>query len=355
MKGNPFERLQTFLDQLPLGFPRTESGIEIEILKRLFTEEEAGIAMLLTPFPEDVEQIAARNGISGAGLGEKLEPMAKKGLFFRIRRDGKTYYNTAPFMIGLYEYSVQKMDRELAELYSRYYEKAYQAEMGASDVPGFRVIPVSESIDPEIRIYPYPALEMEIRSARKISVAECICRKEAGMIGKGCGGSLETCLHFGSAAEYYIENGIGREIDADEAIEIVKAADKAGLVHAGVNTRHLSNLCNCCPCCCASMKGITAKGLARRKYLNPLYEAVIHDDNCTGCRLCADRCPVRAVTIDDASRINRDLCLGCGLCAGTCPTGAISLIPRSDREEPFEHVLDLGMAILQGKARPAKS
>lgn len=351
MQGSPYIKLREFLNQFPLGFPSTASGVEVEILRRLFTEEEAELAVLLTPFPEEAGRIASRTGMDGEVLKQKLESMAKNGLIFRTHRGGKTLFNSAPFMIGLYEYSVKKMDRELAELFARYYEESYQEEMGASNVPGFRVFPISESIAPEITLFPYPALETEIKAAREISVAECVCRKEAGMVGKGCRYPIETCLHFGAAAEYYVENGMGRKIDAEEAIRIVKTADAAGLVHAGVNTKHLSNLCNCCPCCCASMKGIVKKGLARRKFLNPLYHAFADSDACTCCGICIDRCPVGAVSLVDTAVVNSDLCLGCGLCAGTCPSGAISLRPKEDREEPFNRVIDLGMAILTGKAR----
>ncbi|HQJ08512.1 MAG TPA: 4Fe-4S ferredoxin, partial [Deltaproteobacteria bacterium] len=186
MKGTAYTRLQEFLNQFPLGFPRSGSGVEIEILKKLFTEKEAQRAVLLTPFPEEASQIASRTGMDEEVLKEELESMAKKGLIFRVRRGGKTFFNSAPFMIGLYEYSVKKLDRELAELYARYYEESYQREMGVSDIPGFRVFPVSEHIDPEITAFPYPALETEIRAAREISVAECVCRKEAGLTGEGC-------------------------------------------------------------------------------------------------------------------------------------------------------------------------
>ena len=351
MQDNPFEKLRAFLDQFPLGFPSTDSGIEIEILKKLFTAEEAELAVLLTPFPEEISQIASRSGVSEKTLAEKMEAMAKKGLIFRTRREGKTLFNSAPFMIGLYEYSVKKIDHELAKLYTRYYEDAYQTEIGASDIPGFKVFPVAESIDPEIILYPYPTLEGQIKETRIISVAECICRKEATLMGKGCKGPLETCLHFGIAAEYYIENDLGRQINSEEAIVIVKAADEAGLVHAGVNTRHLSNLCNCCPCCCASMKGITQKGHPRRKYLNPLHEAIINQDTCTDCGDCSERCPVHAISIIDVPEVNRDICLGCGLCTSTCPTESIILRLRPDREEPFARVIDMGMAILVGKAK----
>src|SRR5208337_1903204 len=105
-----------FLNQFPLGFPQTPSGVEIKILKRLFTEEEAETALLLTPFPEEVSKIAERGGLDATDLKMILESMSKRGLVFRIRRTGKTLYNAAPFMIGLYEYSVRKIDHELAAL-----------------------------------------------------------------------------------------------------------------------------------------------------------------------------------------------------------------------------------------------
>jgi Na+-translocating ferredoxin:NAD+ oxidoreductase subunit B len=351
MQDDVYGKLQAFLDLFPLGYPRTPSGVEMEILKRLFTEEEAALATLLSPFPEEAGQIASRTGRNASELEQGLESMAGKGLVFRARRNGKTFFNTAPFMIGLYEYSVKKLDGDLARLYSSYYEQAFQGEMGLSDIPGFKVIPLNENLRPMTALYPYPALEDEISKARVISVAECICRKEAALLGKACGGPLETCLHFGAAAEYYIENRIGRGIGADEALAIVKKADDAGLVHAGVNTRHLSNLCNCCPCCCASMKGITTKGLPRRKFLNPLYEALVDGDACTGCGACLDRCPVNALSLGDAASADREKCLGCGLCAGVCPAGAITISPRPDREEPFDRVIDMGLAILEGKTR----
>ena len=134
---NPYERLRDYLNQLPLGFPETQSGVELKILKKLFSESEAELALLLTPAPEETLQIAGRTGIPMDGLEENLASMSKNGLIFRIRRQGKTLYNLAPFMIGLYEYSVNKMDQELAELCRQYYDEAYQEEMGASNIPGF--------------------------------------------------------------------------------------------------------------------------------------------------------------------------------------------------------------------------
>ena len=45
------------------------------------------------------------------------------------------------------------------------------------------------------------------RAARRIAVADCVCRKETRLLDHGCDYPRETCLSFGVAAEYYIENG----------------------------------------------------------------------------------------------------------------------------------------------------
>ncbi len=344
-----YRRLREFLDRMPLGFPSTRSGVELRILKRLFTEEEAELALLLSPLPEDAETVAARCGMDPGYLADRLEDMSRKGLIFRTRRGDRTYYNTAPFMIGLYEYSVEKMDEELAAMYREYYEAAYLEEMAASGIPGFKVLPIGEHVRSSLTAYPYLNLVEEVRKARVISVADCICRKESALVGRACPYPRETCLSFGAAAEYYIENGIGREIDAEEALRILRQADEAGLVHAGVNTKHLSNICNCCPCCCASMKGITMRGMDKRYFLNALFEAVVDADECTGCGACVERCPVGAVRLEEAARVDRKRCLGCGLCAGTCPAEAVSILLREDREEPYERVVEMGLAILRAK------
>jgi len=319
MTDEPYIKLREYLDNFPIGFPKTSTGVEIEILKRLFTEEEAKITVKLNPIPLPVSSIARRAKMDKKEMEEKLEVMSKKGLIFKTKRGGKTLYNAAPYMIGLYEYSVNKIDKDLAKKFKEYYDMAMMEELGASDVPGFKVLP------------------------------------ESRLLGEGCDYPMEeTCLAFGAAAEYYIENGWAREITPEECIEVIEKTDKAGLVHAGVNSKHLSNICNCCPCCCATMKGITQKGFDKHRYLNALFESIIDQELCSGCGNCVDRCPVDAIILDEFAVVNRDLCLGCGLCAGVCPEEAITLHLREDEEEPYERVLALGKAVYEGKKKHSK-
>ncbi len=346
-----YVKLGEFLNEFPIGFPKTRSGVEIEILKKLFSPEEARLATLLTPIPQEVKQIAKRYNLDPTYLEQKLESISKKGLIFRSRHQNKKYYNSAPFMIGLYEYSVKKIDESLARLYKKYYEEAFLDELGASNVPGFKVIPIDEHVESNTVLLPYQKLKESVLNARKIAVTECICRKESRLLGEGCDFPLETCLSFGVAAEYYIENGIGREITAQEAIRIIEEADKAGLVHAGANTKHLSNICNCCPCCCASMKGITKLGHDKHKYLNAIFESIIDKSKCIGCGSCVDRCPVHAIELQEIAIVDRENCLGCGLCASGCPEEAIQMVLREDLEEPFNRVIELGTAVIKGKKK----
>jgi Pyruvate/2-oxoacid:ferredoxin oxidoreductase delta subunit len=350
----PYLKLRDFLDEFPIGFPETPEGTEIKILKKLFTDEEAKIAVHLSAIPEKVSRIARRAGYDKNLLEPILYEMSKKGLIFRVKRDNNVLYNAAPFMIGLYEYSVKKVDKELAKLFKEYYDEAFLDELASSDVPGFKVIPIEETIKSDTTLYPYQKLEESIKNARVISVTDCICRKEARLLGHGCDFPIETCLSFGAAAEYYIENGIGRKVSAEEAISIIRMADEAGLVHAGANSKHLSNICNCCPCCCASMKGITKLGLDKHRFLNAMFESIIDQETCISCGNCIERCPVKAISLEEFAIVDRELCLGCGLCASVCPEDAIAIQLRKDGEEPFNRILELGKAIYEGKRKSLK-
>jgi ferredoxin len=102
------------------------------------------------------------------------------------------------------------------------------------------------------------------------------------------------------------------------------------------------------------MKGITKRGYDKHKYMNALFEAAVDEAECSGCDICADRCPVGAVAVEDTAAVDRDKCLGCGLCASECPTDAIRLVLRPDREEPFDRLSEMGREILKGKQENAE-
>ncbi len=52
-----YSSLKEHLYNISTGFPDTESGIEIEILQKLFTEEDAKLFMALSPLPEKISDV----------------------------------------------------------------------------------------------------------------------------------------------------------------------------------------------------------------------------------------------------------------------------------------------------------
>ena len=86
-----YRRLQQHLDQMPVGFPATESGVELRVLEHLFTPEEAEIALHLSAFPEPVEKIHARARKQDMGLEQLqaiLEDLAARGTILKTKADG---------------------------------------------------------------------------------------------------------------------------------------------------------------------------------------------------------------------------------------------------------------------------
>jgi len=346
-----YERLRERLDMFPQGFPKTESGVELEILQHLFTPEEAEIMLHLRPFPEKLSAIAARAGKDETELGETLYGMSRRGLILRYRApNGEMYYFLIPWVVGIWEFQLNRMTRENIELYDRFYHEGMVPSGRNRETGLFRVIPVEKEIQGGTEIQPYEQVSRIIDSNTRFAVAECICRKESRMVGKGCDKLLEACMSFGPAADFYIENGLGREISQEEARRILLKAEEDGLIHCSWN--HAGNkdfICNCCGCCCKVLALIT-------KYDNPgavtksNYYATKDEETCTTCGTCVERCQVGAIRMDnDLTVINRERCIGCGLCVSTCPTGSISMVRKSPEEAPA--VFSSGREMLQAMGK----
>ena len=56
MAEDVYSLLREQLDQYSIGFPATESGVELRILRKLFTAEEAAMYLRLSLLLEWVEQ-----------------------------------------------------------------------------------------------------------------------------------------------------------------------------------------------------------------------------------------------------------------------------------------------------------
>lgn len=55
---------------------------------------------------------------------------------------------------------------------------------------------------------------------------------------------------------------------------------------------------------------------------------IIIEEKCSACGLCADVCPVEAISQIGPYSIDDQLCIQCGICLDECPSMAIELIDR---------------------------
>ena len=113
MKTDVYQKLRKHLDDLPGGYPATDTGVELRILKRMFTPEEAWLATHLTLIAEEPRVVARRAKIGKDEAARRLEEMARKGLLFRIEEEsGKPTYMAAQLVIGMWEWHVNDLDSE---------------------------------------------------------------------------------------------------------------------------------------------------------------------------------------------------------------------------------------------------
>ncbi len=342
-----YEKLADHLNHLPGGYPRTESGVELRILERLFSPDEAELACSLGMIPETAEQIGQRLGQDPDALADRLDSMARRGLIFRSSKEGQTTYMAAQFIMGIWEYQVQRLDEDLIREVNQYLPHLMQNVWAGTDTKQLRVVPVEESLEPEAGVMPFDRADELLESQSKIVVAPCICRREHRMTGQGCGRSEETCLVFGGGAHFYEENGLGRPISVEEAKQILRKSLDEGLVLQPGNAQKPVSLCLCCGCCCQVLKHIKAFDRpAEAVHTN--YLAEVDPESCTACGACEDICQMEAIAVaGGTAEVDRDRCIGCGLCVHACELDAVRLVTRERQYEPPKNIVETYTRIAQ--------
>ncbi len=112
-----YSKLAKYLDSLPAGYPPTEDGIELEILKKLFTVDEAALALHLTLIGEKAVVIARKAGLPLETITPMLDEMVQKGLIAgSYPDDHPPTYSISQFVVGFYEGQVNRLDAELIDL-----------------------------------------------------------------------------------------------------------------------------------------------------------------------------------------------------------------------------------------------
>ncbi len=350
MATDLYQRLARHLDNLPGGFPATESGVEQRILRRLFTPEDAELALSLALLAEEPRVIARRAGIPAEEAARRLEAMDRKGLLYTVHTPGKpTQYGALHFVVGIWENQVNNLSRELVQDFDEYVSVLMDPAVWKR-APQLRTIPVGEAVDARLEVLPYERAGELVLAHRTFAVAPCICRRERRLAGEGCDKPVETCLSLGEGTRFRVANGLGRLIDQEQALEILKQAEETGLVLSPGNAKHATYICACCGCCCGVLRNV-------KRYPKPAtlvssaFVAEANPETCLGCGTCTSRCQMEALSLEgDKVALDPDRCIGCGLCVTTCPSGSLRLARKPESEQrpvprnTVEMILRLGRA-----------
>lgn len=162
---------------------------------------------------------------------------------------------------------------------------------------------------------------------RPIYVNTCDCRSLAG----SCNKPRRVCLTYKSGPNTFCDRGLSDALTKEEAKDVVRMADKAGLMH----TVNPNGICNCCGDCCYLFRGQRYRDSLGTWPIAP-YLINIDHDACISCGKCARRCHFGVFELKrDGKRrellVDADPCVGCGICVNTCPTHALSLVERNSR------------------------
>jgi Na+-translocating ferredoxin:NAD+ oxidoreductase subunit B len=338
-----YQRLRRELDCLPIPLPATESGVELRLLQKLFSREEAEIALHLSAIPERASKIHKRlrdANISPERLEQSLNRMVKKGAIrgVRSRRNRDEFrYGKMPLAIGMFEAQVDKITKDLAEDFFEYGEKAFGAAVVGNKTNQLRTIPLNLKIEPDHQVSNYDDITKIIGdSPGPFAVMNCICRQAKDKTGHPCSRTedRESCILIEGGVEFARNLEVGKEIPKAEALQLISKARKAGLVLQPENTQHPHFVCCCCGCCCGVLTAAKLFGKPA-EYLHSNYFARVEAEKCGLCEVCVKRCPMDAFRrTNDHMEVSLDRCIGCGACVPTCKAKAIQLIRKEKVKVP---------------------
>ncbi len=328
------------LNRLPQSAPINDTFMEI--LYRVYTETEARVASKFPLLPMTLDKIAVLTSTPEEELKPILMEMSLKGLIMDVPRKDNTYYSLSPLLVGFFEMTFMRAGnnvlpvKELAELFEVYFKTDGVAEaVLGKETKTMRALVYESLISAavETEVLSYEKASEIIRQSGGGAIAMCPCRSKATHLGKACDAPLETCTAFGTMGDWMISKGLAKPASVDEMLRVLDQTQELGLVHLVDNIMNKpAGMCHCCGCCCTLIGNKDGNGAPFAHSSNFIPKVEL--ENCVSCGICAEKCHINAITMQDDENgtevpvVNQDICIGCGVCASACPSGALNMSRR---------------------------
>ncbi|WP_429158232.1 ATP-binding protein [Desulfitispora alkaliphila] len=339
-KEEVFRALAKRLDKNPVGAVMSETLMQI--LYRLYTEDEARIGSAFPPMPVPIEKIAKATQINLDHLKAHLENMANKGLVIDAERKGKNYYMLSPLVVGFFEYTFMRVNKdlpmkELAELFEAYHhEEGVAEEFFGAETKMFQALGYEKVMEEDVKteVLTYEKASQIIRDSGGGALTMCYCRHQMAHLGKNCDAPLEdVCTSLGNAAKWLIKRGFARPATTDELLRVLDRTAELGLMHLADNVQeNPAYICHCCGCCCGLLRSINEHQVTSVHASN--FIPKVNEDTCTACGICEESCHIAAIKVNETANVDEERCLGCGVCVSKCPQQAMIFMRKDITRVP---------------------
>ncbi|MBD3197109.1 MAG: 4Fe-4S dicluster domain-containing protein [Candidatus Lokiarchaeota archaeon] len=345
---NWYKAARTIVKAGNLPFPINDTLMEL--LHLLLNEREVEFISSVFRKPNmNMKEIKTRIDWKEDEILTILDRLMDEGVITgtESKTTGITVYRLMPPFPGLFEFTLMrgkssKKEKKLAKLFEQLFNELSELTQKNYDnivsqyrnfPPIDRVIPVEEEIEevPVENVLPFEEVSKIVHRFDDIALVHCYCRHEKDLLNQSCKvtDERENCLLFGKTAKFAIEHDFGRPISKGEVSEILRTAEREGLVHKAFHIhldveREEEAICNCCKCCCGIFT-LYNKGIMPYNCYTS-YIAKVNEADCTSCGTCIEKCPMETISlIDTIAYVGEEKCIGCGVCAYNCPSDAIVL------------------------------
>lgn len=312
---NHVEQLDIFMEKYKV--PKDVCGY----VPRLFTEKEIIFAVRApqTFGIMDVEEIFRGTEYEGMiqnsqDAEQYLTKEYRRG-FLNLVDDTRTLWKLSDYASFMDVYVVREYEDYISRFTKQEREDIDKKYFNASFAPRAQHPEYAPTNDEVFTLQ--EILDFIDKKEGQIYLNNCDCRSFAG----DCKKLRLTCISYRGGINTYADRGMSKKLSKEEAKEMVRLFDNAGLMH----TTNGETICNCCGDCCYLSRGREILGSGPNW---PLAHHVVKfwKEKCINCGRCIHRCWMNVFDKNNgAITVDTTKCVGCGLCVNTCPGSALSM------------------------------